>query len=98
MSTASEHLVRMTWMSESVYFKAHDNVTPVNWDSVWQAMSDGEFNEHQLVLIAVVEFLSGSEMTEISLDEIERLPQLERLAVLDSLKLHWPNLDFQEEF
>jgi hypothetical protein len=49
-----------------------------------------------LVLVAVLEFLCGSEMVEVSLDEIANLPELERQAVVDALRLKWSKVELQE--
>lgn len=99
MRTASEQLVQTTWMADHALFKNHDTVTPVNWAKVWEAVDDletPEFNADQLVMIAVLEFLCGSEMVEVSLDEIANLPELERQAVVDALRLKWSKVEIQE--
>ena len=99
MRTASEHLVHTTWMAEHTLFKNHDTVTPVNWAKVWEVVDDleaSEFDADQLVMIAVLEFLCGSEMVEVSLDEIANLPELERQAVVDALRLKWSRVELQE--
>lgn len=98
MKTPSEQLVQTTWMAEHDLFKNHDTVTPVNWAKVWDAVdnSEPEFNADQLVMIAVLEFLCGSEMVEVSLDEIANLPELERQAVVDALRLKWSRVELQE--
>ena len=102
MRTASEHLVQTTWMAEHPLFKNHDSVTPINWAQVWQTIDDLDnidhmsFNASALVMIAVLEFLCGSEMAEVSLDEIANLPEMERQAVIDSLRLKWSKVEFQE--
>lgn len=99
MTTASEQLVRLTWLAEHQMFAVHDSATPVNWDAVWLAMTETTiFTEHQLVLIAVLEFLCGSDMAEVSLDEVDRLPELDRQAVLQALGIRWSNVEtFQED-
>jgi predicted DNA-binding protein YlxM (UPF0122 family) len=48
------------------------------------------------VLIAVLEFLCGSEMVEVSLDEIANLPELERQSVVDALRLKCSKVELQE--
>lgn len=99
MRSPSEQLVQTTWMAEHPLFKNHDAVTPVNWAKVWEVVDDleaSEFNADQLVLIAVLEFLCGSEMVEVSLDEIANLPELERQAVVDALRLKWSRVEIQE--
>lgn len=99
MRTPSEQLVQTTWMAEHDLFMNHDAVTPVDWPKVWDEIDSPEiriFNEHQLVMIAVLEFLCGSEMVEVSLDEIARLPEHDRQAVVDSLRLKWSRVEFQE--
>ena len=99
MRIPSEQLVNTTWMAEHALFKNHDTVTPVNWAKVWEVIDDidhSEFDENQLVIIAVLEFLCGSEMVEVSLDEIANLPELERQAVVDALRLKWSKVELQE--
>lgn len=99
MKTPSEQLVHTTWMTEHALFKNHDTVTPVNWAKVWEVVDDleaSEFNSDQLVMIAVLEFLCGSEMVEVSLDEIANLPELERNAVVEALRLKWSKVEIQE--
>ena len=99
MRIPSEQLVHTTWMAEHALFKNHDTVTPVNWAKVWEVIDDidhSEFDENQLVIIAVLEFLCGSEMVEVSLDEIANLPELERQAVVDALRLKWSKVELQE--
>jgi hypothetical protein len=99
MRTPSEQLVQTTWMADHILFKNHDTVTPVNWVKVFEALDDideCEFDHHQLVMIAVLEFLCGSEEVEVSLDEIASLPDLERSAVVEALRLKWSKVEFQE--
>ena len=99
MRKASEHLVQTTWMAEHPLFKNHDTVTPVNWDKVWEVIDDinhSEFDNNQLVMIAILEFLCGSDMVEVSLDEIAQLPELERNAVVEALRLKWSKVEYQE--
>jgi hypothetical protein len=85
-------------MSESPLFSNHDDLTPVNWAKVWEALNvdNPQFDHHQLVLIAVLEFLCGSEMAEVSLDEVAALPELDRLAVIDALRTKWASVELQE--
>jgi predicted DNA-binding protein YlxM (UPF0122 family) len=47
-------------------------------------------------MVAVLEFLCGSEMVEVSLDEIANLPEIERQAVAEALRLKWSKIEFQE--
>jgi len=99
MRTPSEQLVQTTWMAEHPLFKNHDTVTPVDWAKVWEVIDnidEPEFDEHQLVIVAVLEFLCGSEMVEVSLDEIANLPEIERQAVAEALRLKWSKVEFQE--
>jgi hypothetical protein len=99
MRTPSEQLVHTTWMAEHKLFQNHDAVTPVDWAKVWEVVDNietPEFNADQLVMVAVLEFLCGSEMVEVSLDEIANLPELERQAVVDSLRLKWSRVELQE--
>jgi hypothetical protein len=99
MRTPSEQLVQTTWMSDNKLFRNHDAVTPVDWAKVWEVVDnidEPEFDEHQLVLVAVLEFLCGSEMVEVSLDEIANLPDMERQAVVDALRLKWSKVELQE--
>ena len=100
MRTPSEQLVQSSWMCEHKLFANHDAVTPVDWPKVWEVVDDidhSEFDANQLVMIAVLEFLCGSEMVEISLDEIASLPEMERQAVVDALRMKWSKVQvFQE--
>ena len=99
MKTPSEQLIQTTWMAEHRLFKNHDAVTPVDWAKVWEIVDDidhPEFNADQLVMVAVLEFLCGSEMVEVSLDEIANLPEMERQAVVDALRLKWSKVELQE--
>jgi hypothetical protein len=99
MRTPSEQLVQTTWMADHKFFKNHDAVTPINWFDFWLQVDvedSDEFDHHQLVMIAVLEFLCGSEMAEVSLDEIAALPELERQAVVEALRLKWSKVEFQE--
>ncbi len=99
MRTASEQLVQTTWMADHKLFANHDAVTPVDWAKVWEVIDDidhSEFDNNQLVMIAVLEFLCGSEMVEISLDEIANLPEIERQAVAEALRLKWSKVEYQE--
>ena len=99
MRTPSEQLVQTTWMADHKQFQNHDAVTPVDWAKVFDAVDDMEvmhFDHHQLVMIAVLEFLCGSEMVEVSLDEIAQLPELERNAVVEALRLKWSKVELQE--
>ena len=99
MRTPSEQLVQTTWMAEHALFKNHDTVTPVDWAKVWEVVDNidtPEFDADQLVMVAVLEFLCGSEMVEVSLDEIANLPEMERQAVVDALRLKWSKVEFQE--
>ena len=99
MRTASEHLVQTTWMADNKLFANHDAVTPIDWAKVWDVVDDidnAEFDANQLVMIAVLEFLCGSEMVEVSLDEIANLPEMERRAVIDALRLKWSKVELQE--
>jgi hypothetical protein len=99
MRTPSEQLVQTTWMAEHKLFQNHDAVTPVDWAKVWEVVDDidhAEFNADQLVMVAVLEFLCGSEMVEVSLDEIANLPELERQSVVDALRLKWSRVELQE--
>jgi hypothetical protein len=86
-------------MAEHKLFQNHDAVTPVDWAKVWEVVDDidhAEFNADQLVMVAVLEFLCGSEMVEVSLDEIANLPELERQSVVDALRLKWSRVELQE--
>jgi hypothetical protein len=86
-------------MAEHALFKNHDTVTPVDWAKVWEVVDNidsPEFDPDQLVMVAVLEFLCGSEMVEVSLDEIANLPEMERQAVVDALRLKWSKVEFQE--
>jgi hypothetical protein len=99
MRTPSEQLVHTTWMADHKLFQNHDAVTPVDWAKVWEVVDnidEPEFDEHQLVIVAVLEFLCGSEMVEVSLDEIANLPEIERQAVAEALRLKWSKIEFQE--
>jgi len=99
MKTPSEQLIQTTWMTDHKLFANHDAVTPVDWAKVWEVVDnidEPEFDEHQLVLVAVLEFLCGSEMVEVSLDEIANLPDMERQAVVDALRLKWSKVELQE--
>jgi len=99
MKTASEQLVQTTWMADNKLFNNHDAVTPVDWAKVWDVVDDidnAEFDANELVMIAVLEFLCGSEMVEVSLDEIAALPEMERRAVIDALRLKWSKVELQE--
>jgi len=99
MRTASEQLVQTTWMADNKLFNNHDAVTPVDWAKVWDVVDDidnAEFDANELVMIAVLEFLCGSEMVEVSLDEIAALPEMERRAVIDALRLKWSKVELQE--
>ena len=99
MRTPSEQLVQTTWMADQKLFTNHDAVTPVDWAKVWEVVDnidEPQFDADQLVLIAVLEFLCGSEMVEVSLDEIANLPDMERQAVVDALRLKWSKVEFQE--
>ena len=99
MKPASVQLVQMTWLCDSPLFQNHDEVTPVNWDKVWETVYNIDemlFNTNHLVLISVLEFLSGVDHVEIALDEIAELPTLERLAVVDALRTHWSDVALQE--
>jgi len=99
MTTPSEQLIQTTWMADNKLFSNHDAVTPVDWTKVWEVVDNidkPEFDEHQLVLVAVLEFLCGSEMVEVSLDEIANLPDMERQAVVDALRLKWSKVELQE--
>jgi hypothetical protein len=99
MRTPSEQLVQTTWMADHKQFQNHDAVTPVDWAKVWELVDDidnTQFDHHQLVMIAVLEFLCGSEMVEVSLDEIAALPEMERNAVIDALRLKWSKVELQE--
>jgi predicted DNA-binding protein YlxM (UPF0122 family) len=50
-----------------------------------------------MVMIAVLEFLCGSDATDVSLYEIARLPELDREAVVEALRLQWSKVQvFQE--
>jgi hypothetical protein len=99
MRTPSEQLVQTSWMGEHKLFSNHDAVTPVDWAKVWEVVDDidhAEFDANQLVMIAVLEFLCGSEMVEVSLDEIANLPEMERQSVVDALRLKWSKVELQE--
>ena len=99
MRIPSEQLVQTTWMSDNKLFLNHDAVTPVDWVKVWEVVDnidEPQFDADQLVLIAVLEFLCGSEMVEVSLDEIANLPDMERQAVVDALRLKWSKVELQE--
>jgi hypothetical protein len=99
MRTASEQLIQTTWMAEHKLFQNHDAVTPVDWAKVWDVidvLDNGEFDGNQLVMVAVLEFLCGSDSVEVSLDEIANLPELERSAVVEALRLKWSKVEFQE--
>ena len=99
MRTPSEQLIQTTWMADHKLFANHDAVTPVDWAKVWEVIDDiyhSEFDNNQLVMIAVLEFLCGSEMVEISLDEIANLPEIERQAVAEALRLKWSKVEYQE--
>jgi hypothetical protein len=100
MRTPSEQLVQTTWMADHKLFTNHDAVTPVDWAKVWEVVDNietPEFDADQLVLVAVLEFLCGSEMVEVSLDEIANLPELERQAVVDALRLKWSKVQTIQE-
>ena len=99
MNTPSEQLVQTTWMADHKLFANHDAVTPVDWAKVWEVVDnidEPQFDADQLVLIAVLEFLCGSDMVEVSLDEIANLPDMERQAVIDALRLKWSKVELQE--
>ena len=99
MRTPSEQLVQTTWMAEHKLFNNHDAVTPIDWAKVREVidnLDEPEFDANQLVMVAVLEFLCGSEMVEVSLDEIANLPELERSAVVEALRLKWSKVEFQE--
>lgn len=99
MRTPSEQLVQTTWMAEHPLFMNHDTVTPVNWNKVFEVLDDidqNAFDNNQMIMIAILEFLCGSDMVEVSLDEIAQLPELERNAVVEALRLKWSKVEFQE--
>ena len=99
MRTPSEQLVQTTWMADHPLFKNHDTVTPVNWNKVFEVLDDidqNAFDNNQMIMIAILEFLCGSDMVEVSLDEIAQLPELERNAVVEALRLKWSRVEIQE--
>jgi hypothetical protein len=98
MRKATETLVQTTWLADNSIFACHDHVTDIDWNSVWDDVSDGKYNERQITLISVLAYLaSNRDLDSVGLPEIGDLEQMERIAVLDALRIHWAGVQLQED-
>lgn len=97
MRKATETLVQTTWLADDQLFACHDNVTDVDWSAIWDAISDGKYNERQITMISVLAYLaSNRDLDSIGLPEIGDLPEMERIAVLDALRIQWAGVQLEE--
>jgi hypothetical protein len=98
MRKATETLVHTTWLGDDPLFACHDNVTDVNWEAVENLLYDGHYNQEQQTLISVLAFLSNYEnLDSISLYDIHQLNKIDRIAILDALRIHWDGVQLQED-
>lgn len=97
MRKATETLVHTTWMADDALFACHDNVTDVNWDEIESKVYSGIYSPEEVTLISVFAFLAGYEnLDSVSLVDVGQLDQLEKLAVLDALRIHWSGVPLEE--
>lgn len=97
MRKATETLVHTTWMADDALFACHDNVTDVNWDEIESKVYSGIYSPEEVTLISVFAFLADYEnLDSVSLVDVGQLDQLEKLAVLDALRIHWSGVPLEE--
>lgn len=94
MRTATEVLVQTTWMHDEGIFRNHDAVEPLDWEKIWAKIELQDYNVDQMVLIMFLGFLDGE--SDFDLFSAEHLPQQDKQAILEALKVHWNCLEIQE--
>jgi len=94
---ATQSLVQTTWLADDPLFSCHDNVTDVNWEDVESKLYNGEYTQNEVTMISVFSYFAGYEsLDSISLSDIGQLPDLDRIAILDALRIHWAGVQIQE--
>ena len=94
MRTATEFLVQTTWMNDEGIFRNHDSIEPLDWEKIWQKIEVHHYTADQMVLISFLGFLDGE--SDFDLFGAELLPQQDKIAILESLKIHWNATEIQE--
>lgn len=98
MRKPTETLVQTTWLADDPLFACHDNVTDVKWDAIEANLYDGVYTQAQQTLISVFAYLAGNDQLDsVSLSDVGELSELERLAILDALRIHWAGVQLQED-
>lgn len=94
---AVQALIASTWMGDDELFSCYDTVTPIDWNSVYTKMYNGDYNDKQMVLISVLSIIDQIDsMDTVSLEEILNLDEHERLAVLDALRIFCGGVQLEE--
>jgi hypothetical protein len=97
MRKATETLVHTTWLAEDKLFSSHDNVTDVNWNEIESKVYAGIYAADEVTLISVFAYLAGhDDLDSVSLFDVGQLDHLEKLAVLDALRIHWLGVPLEE--
>jgi hypothetical protein len=94
MKSATEVLVQTTWMHDEGIFRNHDEVEPLDWEKIWAKIEVHNYTADQMVLITFLGFLDGE--SDFDLFSAEHLPQQDKIAILEALKIHWGTVEIQE--
>lgn len=94
MRTATEVLVQTTWMHDEGIFRNHDAVEPLDWEKIWEKIEVHNYTVDQMTMIMFLGFLDGE--SDFDLFNAEQLPQQDKQAILEALKVHWNCLEIQE--
>lgn len=94
MRTATQVLVQTTWMHDEGIFRNHDAVERLDWEKIWEKIEVHNYTTDQMVMIQFLGFLDGE--SDFDLFSSEHLPQQEKQAILEALKVHWNCAEIQE--
>jgi len=94
MRTATEVLVQTTWMNDEGIFRNHDSIEPLDWEKIWAKIEVHDYTADQMVMITFLGFLDGE--SDFDLFSAELLPQQDKHAILEALKIHWNAIEMQE--
>ena len=94
MKSATEVLVQTTWMHDEGIFRNHDAIEPLDWEKIWAKIEVHDYTADQMVMITFLGFLDGE--SDFDLFSAELLPQQDKHAILEALKIHWNAVEIQE--
>jgi hypothetical protein len=94
MKSATEVLVQTTWMHDEGIFRNHDQVESLDWEKIWAKIELHDYTVDQMVMIQFLGFLDGE--SDFDLFSAEPLPQQDKIAILEALRIHWNAVEIQE--